>query len=87
VITNGGSIPLVVSSVGMDDSAGRIDPPVGGAFRHLAVAGGVVEMSEPIHFPHQIAAHDALALAGVFQVSIPPRHGHATISTLLFEIQ
>lgn len=39
VITNGGSIPLVVSSVGMDNSTGLVDPPVGGAFRHLAVDG------------------------------------------------
>jgi hypothetical protein len=75
VITNGGSIPLVVSNVGMDDSSGRIDPPVGGAFRYLAVAGGVVEFSEPIHFPHQIPAHDALALSGLFQVSVPSDTG------------
>lgn len=60
----------MVSSVGMDDSKGRIDPPVGGAFRHLTVAGDAVELSEPIHFPHQIAPHDALALSGVFQVAI-----------------
>jgi hypothetical protein len=71
VISNGRSTPLLVSSVEMEYSADGADSPVGGIFRHLEKKGDVIEVSEPIQFPHQIASHDALVLSGVFQVAIP----------------
>jgi len=75
VINNNRRTPLVVEGVEMDDSAGGVRPSVGGTFRYLVVANEGVELSNPIHFPHQIAPHDALALSGMFQLSVPADAG------------
>ncbi len=71
VINNGRATPLVVERVGLDDSTGSCDKPIGGMFRHLALKHGVLTLSGPVSLPIQIGPHDALALSGVFQVAVP----------------